>query len=106
MAVGLPAAYDPTIKPVDPMSLLRRPVHQPVKNARGKAVGSVEKKAGEDSESEDEEDEFEVTAGAELLRKEKLLKMESNEGAALRVLSKDSASFDSDEDPGGGGDKT
>lgn len=107
MAVGLPAAYDPTIKPVDPATLLRRSSRQPPKS-RGKAPATPGKKAGDDSESEDEE-EFEVSVGANLLKKQKLLTMESNEGAALRAeTSKSStASLDSDEDPpGGGGAKT
>ncbi|KAI1162305.1 hypothetical protein F5B18DRAFT_673471 [Nemania serpens] len=107
MAVGLPAAYDPTIKPVDPATFLRRSSRQHPKR-RGKAPASLGKTPTEDSES-DEEEEFEVTTGADLLKKQKLLNMESSEGAALRAeLSKSStASLDSDEDPpGGGGAKT
>ncbi|KAI3343655.1 hypothetical protein F4824DRAFT_493909 [Ustulina deusta] len=103
VAVGLPAAYDPTIKPLDPSSLPRRSSRQPPK-ARAKAALSTEKKHGEDSESEEDEEEFEIASGADLLKKEKLLKMESHEGAALRAeTSKSSAgSLDSDEEPGGG----
>lgn len=106
VAVGLPAAYDPTIKPVDPATLLRRSSRQHPKS-RGKAPAPLGAKPGEDSESEEEE--FEVSTGADLLKKQKLLTMESNEGAALRAeLSKSrTASLDSDEDPpGGGGAKT
>ncbi|KAI1367206.1 hypothetical protein F5Y08DRAFT_82480 [Xylaria arbuscula] len=108
VAVGLPAAYDPTIKPLDTSTVIRRPSRQPPKT-RAKNPLSVEKKPGEESESEDDEDGFEVTSGADLLKKQKLLKMESNEGAALRAeTSKDSSgSLDSDEEtPGGGGAKT
>ncbi|GAW24275.1 hypothetical protein ANO14919_138580 [Xylariales sp. No.14919] len=108
VAVGLPATYDPTIKPLDHSTLFRRSSRQ-LPKTRTKAAPSVEKKPGADSESEEDDDEFEVTLGADLLKKEKLLKMESNEGAALRAeMSKSSAgSLDSDEDPpGGGGAKT
>ncbi|KAI1282247.1 hypothetical protein F5Y07DRAFT_234178 [Xylaria sp. FL0933] len=108
VAVGLPAAYDPTIKPLDPSTLLRRSSRQPPK-ARAKAAPSAEKKAGGDSESEEDEEEFEVSSGAELLKKEKLLKMELNEGAALRAETRkgSTGSFDSDEEPpGSGGAKT
>ncbi|KAJ2991726.1 hypothetical protein NUW58_g2417 [Xylaria curta] len=102
VAVGLPAAYDPTIKPLDTTSLLRRPSRQPPKT-RAKAAVFGEKKSAQDSESE-EEDEFEITSGADLLKKEKLHKMESNEGAALRAETSKSStgSLDSDEDPPGG----
>ncbi|KAI0115775.1 hypothetical protein GGR51DRAFT_362880 [Nemania sp. FL0031] len=107
VAVGLPAAYDPTIKPLDTTTVLRRSSRQPPKT-RAKAPSSVTKKSGEESESEEDE-EFEVSSGADLLKKEKLLKMESNEGAALRAETSKSrtGSLDSDEDaPGGGGAKT
>ncbi|KAI1826220.1 hypothetical protein F4861DRAFT_537328 [Xylaria intraflava] len=107
VAVGLPAAYDPTIKPVDPMSLLRKSSRQPPK-IRTNVTATAEKKPGEDSESEDEE-EFEVHPGTDFLKKEKLQKMEKNEGAALRAeTSKGSTgSLDSDEDvPSSGGTKT
>ncbi|KAI1810971.1 hypothetical protein GGS20DRAFT_141911 [Poronia punctata] len=106
VAVGLPATYDPTIKPLDTSTLLRRATRQPVKETVKKVAQPVEKK--EDSGSEDEEEGFEVSAGADLLKKEKLHKMELNEGAALRAeMNKNStASQDSDEDPGGGGAKT
>ncbi|KAI1433419.1 hypothetical protein GGR50DRAFT_705533 [Xylaria sp. CBS 124048] len=107
VAVGLPAAYDPTIKPIDPMSFLRRSSRQPPKS-RAAAVVAAEKKLSEEFESEDEE-EFDVRPGTDFLKKEKLLKMEQNEGLALRAeTSKDSAgSQDSDEDPtSSGGAKT
>ncbi|KAI8626789.1 hypothetical protein F5Y19DRAFT_466106 [Xylariaceae sp. FL1651] len=105
VAVGLPAAYDPTIKPIDPASLLRRPGRPPVRDPSAKVV-STKKKPGEESESEEEEEEFEVTAGADLLKKEILHKMELNEGAALRAEARKSStgSLESEED--GGGAKT
>ena len=108
VAVGLPAAYDPTIKPLDPSTVFRRSSRQPP-TTRAKNPLSVEKKPGEDFESEDDEEEFEVTLGADLVMKQKLHKMELNEGAALRAeTSKDSSgSLDSDEEaPGSGGAKT
>ncbi|KAI0408609.1 hypothetical protein F4802DRAFT_356375 [Xylaria palmicola] len=95
VAVGLPAAYDPTIKPLDTATLLRRSSRQPPRFAATIGMGP-DKKPSQYSESE-EEDEFEVTSGAELLRKQKLQKMESNEGASLR-----GATVDSDEDAPGG----
>lgn len=115
MAVGLPAAYDPTIKPIDPVKVLatRRSASgtrsrdtspaalpKPTKSASKKSVEA------DDSESEDE-DEFEVTSGDQLLKKEILHQMEHNEGAALRheVLSQGSTDSD-DESPGSGGAKT
>lgn len=118
VAVGLPAAYDPTIKPIDPTTLLksygRRAVPEVSKEAlaiMSKGGLPAEKKppGHEDSDS-DSEGEFEVmTAEEELLKKERLHKMEVNEGAALRAESRklSSGSADSDEDPpGGGGAKT
>ncbi|KAI1757408.1 hypothetical protein F4782DRAFT_546592 [Xylaria castorea] len=99
VAVGLPAAYDPTIKPLDASHLPRISGRQPTQT-RAKAR---EQKPSQDSESE-EDDEFDVASGSDLLRKEKLHKMEFNEGAALRAeINKSSTgSQDSDEDPPGG----
>ncbi|KAI0861029.1 hypothetical protein F4860DRAFT_477629 [Xylaria cubensis] len=99
VAVGLPAAYDPTIKPLDTSHLFRKSSRQPAQT-RAK---TTEQKPSQDSESE-EDDEFEVATGADLLKKEKLHRMELNEGAALRAeISKSSTgSQDSDEDPPGG----
>ncbi|KAI1129640.1 hypothetical protein F5Y10DRAFT_149070 [Nemania abortiva] len=107
VAVGLPAAYDPTIKPLDITTIVRKSSRQPPKT-RAKALSSAAKKSGDYSESEEDE-EFEVTSGADLLKKEKLQKMESNEGAALRAETSKgrTGSPDSDEDtPGSGGAKT
>ncbi len=95
MAVGLPAAYDPTIKPIDPASLLKNHGRRSMFNLHGDTPGSPRigrpspmRKAsdGADSESESEA-EFEVAAGEELKR-ERLLKMEESEGAALRAVAR------------------
>ncbi|KAI2471460.1 universal stress protein family [Annulohypoxylon bovei var. microspora] len=117
VAVGLPAAYDPTIKPIDPTSLLKSHTRRSMLDVSKEALAIVdkggvpaEKKSspdGDDSDS-DSEGEFEVTPGEEALR-ERLHKMELNEGAALRAEARklSSGSADSDEDPpGGGGAKT
>ncbi|KAI0393093.1 hypothetical protein F5Y17DRAFT_459203 [Xylariaceae sp. FL0594] len=107
VAVGLPAAYDPTLKPLDTTKLLRKASRLAAMDVQEKATRSAGKKT-EDSDSDEEDEEFEVTSGADLLRKERLHNMELNEGAALRAeMSKSSLeSGDSDEDPGGGGVKT
>ncbi|KAI1334155.1 hypothetical protein F5Y15DRAFT_298014 [Xylariaceae sp. FL0016] len=115
VAVGLPAAYDPTIKPIDPSALLgnsrrqssKTPKEAPVIAAKGGVP--AEKKPDGDTDSESEEEEFEAMPGEELLKKERLHKMESNEGAALKAEMRKSRSdsLNSDEDPpGGGGAKT
>ncbi|KAI1862736.1 uncharacterized protein JN550_010073 [Neoarthrinium moseri] len=121
VANGLPAKYDPTIKPIDPNVLLgrsgsnRRSVHAAGPTAEaialaatGRLPASPEPKDDEGSESEYEE-EFEVSTGEQALKKERLHNMEINEGAALkemRKLSKDSiAEEESDEDGGAKTDK-
>jgi hypothetical protein len=115
VAVGLPAAYDPTIKPIDPNSLLRKSGRSLAsKEGPNEALAAAALKGrlptdkavqGEDSDS-DSEAEFEVTTGQDVLKRERLHKMESNEGAALRSEAR-KLSIDSDEDgPGGGGAKT
>ncbi|KAI5862303.1 universal stress protein family [Durotheca rogersii] len=116
VAVGLPAAYDPTIKPIDPASLLKNSGRKPMSEVSKEVLAVVakgglpaEKKSPDREESEsDSEGEFEVTTGAELLKRERLHKMESNEGAALRAETRKhrSGSADSDEDPLGGAAKT
>ncbi|KAI0376849.1 universal stress protein family [Hypomontagnella monticulosa] len=116
VAVGLPAAYDPTIKPIDPTTLLKNFGRRSVPEVSKEALAIVskgglpaEKKSPdrEDSDS-DSEGEFDATPGEDLL-KERLHKMEVGEGAALRAEGRkmSSGSADSDEDqPGGGGAKT
>ncbi|KXJ94682.1 universal stress protein [Microdochium bolleyi] len=113
VAVGLPAAYDPTIKklPRDsvPGSSQRRSVGELPKEApQILAKGGIpaEKPPGEDTESEDEEEEFEVESGEQLLRKEQLKSMEHNEGAALRRHMSTGSTDSDDETAGAGGAKT
>lgn len=119
VAVGLPAAYDPTIKPIDPATFLKSYKHrQPAEVAEvSKETLAIVKKGGlpaekkspdrEESDS-DSEGEFEATPGDELIRRQRLHNMEVNEGAALRAEGRklSSGSADSDEDPPGGGAKT
>ncbi|KAI0834839.1 universal stress protein family [Hypoxylon sp. FL0890] len=118
VAVGLPAAYDPTIKPIDPNSLLKNYTRRSMLDVIPKETLAIVDKGGlpaektsperEGSDSDSEVD-FEATPGEEAL-KEKLHKMELNEGAALRAAEArklSTGSADSDEDPpGGGGAKT
>ncbi|KAF9877474.1 universal stress protein family [Colletotrichum karsti] len=86
-ALGLPAAFDPTIKPVDLNSFLQPrgySLSQTTSVASGKAPPST---AGDsDDDDDDDEDEFEVIPGDQLIntnQKEKLHKMEVGEAAAL-----------------------
>ena len=83
MAVGLPAAYDPTIKPIDPATLLnrgsaRRPTAATPEAVALAATGRVpadpipgKKTASPDSEGDDSdyEEEFEVSTGEEALKR-------------------------------------
>ena len=107
MVVGLPASYDPTIKPIDPASLLRNSSRRTMADMLGDSStgspGESAKVPNGNSDS-DSEAEFEVTTGEEEL-KERLHKMESNEGAALRAEARkmSAGSVDSDETPPGGG---
>ncbi|KAK7753456.1 hypothetical protein SLS62_004531 [Diatrype stigma] len=114
VAVGLPAAYDPTIKPIDPASLLRNParrsmldliVDEPGPSSR-KARPVPQRKASDPADSGSEsEAEFEVTPGDELLKKERLHNMEMGEGAPLRAEARklSTGSAESDEVPAGDG---
>lgn len=86
-ALGLPAAFDPTIKPIDPNSFLQPrgySLSQATSAASGKAPPST---AGDSDDDEDEdEDEFEVLTGEQIInsnQKEKLHEMEVGEAAAL-----------------------
>ncbi|RYP69376.1 hypothetical protein DL770_008259 [Monosporascus sp. CRB-9-2] len=117
VAVGLPAAYDPTIKPIDPASLLRNSGRRSMvdlasgtsaSSHKGSASSSEQKPPnGADSESESEA-EFEVTAGEEEIKRERLHKMELNEGAALRAEARkmSSGSADSEDSAPGEGAST
>ncbi|TDZ38148.1 Universal stress protein A family protein [Colletotrichum trifolii] len=86
-ALGLPASFDPTIKPVDPKSLLQPrgySLSQTTSAASSKNPGST---AGDsDEDDDDDDDDFEVFTGDQLIspdQKEKLHKMEAGEAAAL-----------------------
>ncbi|TDZ30903.1 Universal stress protein A family protein [Colletotrichum spinosum] len=85
-ALGLPASFDPTIKPVDPKSLLQPrgySLSQTTSAASSKNPGST---AGDSDEDDDDDDDFEVFTGDQLIspdQKEKLHKMEAGEAAAL-----------------------
>ncbi|KAK6822821.1 universal stress protein family domain protein [Apiospora arundinis] len=125
MAVGLPAAFDPTIKPLDVDAILARgggkraatPISDlPLMvNAAAKPEGplrTVNKEAGNnpspesDGDDSEYEEEFEVSTGEEALKKERLHKMESNEGAALKVMQSRKMSTESIDDEDEGGAKT
>ncbi|KAM0273947.1 hypothetical protein ACHAQH_008090 [Verticillium albo-atrum] len=118
--LGLPASFDPTVKPLNTGALLRNrysepsplgsQTHTPPTEAAD-GVGSVPKApappsttAG-DSDSESEDDEFEVMPGAQALdldQQEKLHDMEVGEAAALlkqnRRLSAESGNADDDDE--------
>ncbi|KAK8117613.1 universal stress protein family domain protein [Apiospora kogelbergensis] len=125
VAVGLPAAFDPTIKPLDVNAILARgggrraptPVTEPQSmldlTARPQGpLRPVDKEVGnpspesEGDDSDEYEEEFEVATGEEALKKERLHKMESNEGAALKVMQSRKMSTESIDDEDDGGAKT
>jgi len=103
--LGLPASFDPTVKPIDPSSLLRSHGMKIVVNSNlanaapsapttpvGSAPPSPSGTGPVDSEDEEEEEEgeFEVLSGEQMLamteqKKEKLHAMEKNEAAALKL---------------------
>lgn len=117
IANGLPAKYDPTLKPLDTDALVRhhsiksrKPAMEPP-SAEAVALAATgrlpaEPNAnGDDSESEEEE-EFEISTGEQALKKERLHKMESNEGAVLKEMmqrkpSEESIEEESDDAEGG-----
>ncbi|RYP43960.1 hypothetical protein DL768_009530 [Monosporascus sp. mg162] len=116
VAVGLSAAYDPTIKPIDPASLLRNSGRRSVvdlasgtsaSSHKGNASSEQKPPDGADSESESEA-EFEVTTGEEEIKRKRLHKMELNEGAALRAEARkmSSGSADSEDSAPGEGAST
>ncbi|OHF03706.1 universal stress protein family [Colletotrichum orchidophilum] len=111
-ALGLPAAFDPTIKPVDLNTLLHpRPQSLPSNLSQMSSAGpgrsSAPPSTAGDSEEEDEddEDEFETFSGDQLINSsqmDKLHKMEANEAAALKQrkssLDSSASGVDDDED--------
>lgn len=110
-ALGLPAAFDPTIKPVDLNALLhpRQPSTPPALSqtntaGTGRSSAPPSTVGDSDEEEDDEEDEFEVLSGDQIInssQKDKLHKMEASEAAALRQNRKsslDSSASGADED--------
>ncbi|KAF4774878.1 putative universal stress protein family [Colletotrichum scovillei] len=111
-ALGLPAAFDPTIKPVD-LNALLHPRHQsaPSNLAQTSSAGTGRSSAppsaagDSDEEDDDDEDEFETFSGDQLINSsqmDKLHKMEANEAAALKQrkssLDSSASGVDDDED--------
>ncbi|KAK1660043.1 universal stress protein family [Colletotrichum godetiae] len=113
-ALGLPAAFDPTIKPVD-LNALLHPRHQsaPSNLTQTSSAGAGTDRssappsaAGDsDEEDDDDEDEFETFSGDQLINSsqmDKLHKMEANEAAALKQrkssLDSSASGVDDDED--------
>jgi hypothetical protein len=97
-ALGLPAKFDPTIKPLNHPFLPRtssrasspQPPPSPPENRR--VVNAQASQAGNDSDEEEEEDEegdFEVMSGEQALNEQQKLaqlhKMEVGEAAALKM---------------------
>lgn len=117
IANGLPAKYDPTLKPLDTDSLVRhnntkphKPLPMEPPSAEAVALAATGRLPaepgpnGDDSESEEEE--FEISTGEQALKKELLHKMELNEGAVLKEMmqrkpSDESIAEESDEAEGG-----
>ncbi|KAI5457792.1 hypothetical protein BGZ63DRAFT_416883 [Mariannaea sp. PMI_226] len=95
--LGLPAAFDPTIKPINP-GLLLHP-RSPGPSSISEEVRTVKENASPDTDDEDDDDsaEFEVMTGQQALDKQKLEqlhKMEVGEAAAFKMKVED----DDDED--------
>ncbi|KAF6832206.1 universal stress protein family [Colletotrichum plurivorum] len=86
-ALGLPAAFDPTIKPVDLNSFLQPRGYSLVQTPSTPAGKAPASTAGDSDDDDDDDDEFEVVTGEQALnntnQKEKLHKMEVGEAAAL-----------------------
>lgn len=118
-AIGLPAAFDPTLKPIKERSphgprqsvasvlqSLDLPETEP---GRVVAAPTAAADSGEESgdEEEDDEVEFDVTSGSQILqskKKERLHEMEVGEAAALLKSNPavDETSSDEDDEDGGG----
>ncbi|KAH0437638.1 hypothetical protein CcaCcLH18_03758 [Colletotrichum camelliae] len=87
-ALGLPASFDPTIKPIDPNSFLQPRGYSNLSQTTSAASAKAPPSTAGDSDDDDdeEEDEFEVVSGDQLInsnQKERLHKMEVGEAAAL-----------------------
>ncbi|KAH8720230.1 Universal stress protein A family protein C25B2.10 [Beauveria bassiana] len=110
--LGLPAAFDPTIKPINPNDYLRaRSPAASASRASGEAaspnMGDVSPVSAMNSEDEEEEEdgEFEVVSGTQALNQkqklEQLHKMEVGEAQALRQ----GVDVEEDEDDGSADNK-
>lgn len=97
--LGLPAAFDPTIKPINP-GLLLHP-RSPGPASINEDVRVVKDNVSPESDDEDDDStEFEVMSGQQALDKhklEQLHKMEVGEAAALRRKVEDEDDDDDDE---------
>jgi hypothetical protein len=98
--LGLPAAFDPTIKPINP-GLLLHP-RSPGPSSINEDVRVVKDNASPESDDEDDDDsaEFEVISGQQALDKQKLEqlhKMEVGEAAAFKMKVEDEEDDDDDE---------
>ena len=104
-ALGLPASFDPTIKPIDPGSLLPRRSPGPSSLNQlddapedQRVVKEPSNTTAESDDDDDDDDGFEVMTGQQALDKQKLEqlhKMEVGEAAALKMKIDDE---DDDED--------
>lgn len=125
VANGLPAKYDPTLKPLDTDAILRHaarsrrslamdvlddaPSAEAVALAASGRLPAEPDANGDETESDEDEDEFELTTGEAALKKERLHKMESNEGAMLKEMMQrkpSDESIEEESDEGEGGAKT
>ncbi|KAL6364936.1 hypothetical protein LRP88_00909 [Fusarium phalaenopsidis] len=105
-ALGLPASFDPTIKPINPSQLLNTRTPGPANiNTLDEApedqrVVKDPPTAGAESDDDDDDDgEFEVMSGQQILDKQKLEqlhKMEVGEAAALKMKMEDDDDDDDD----------
>lgn len=111
-ALGLPASFDPTIKPIDPNQILSNRLTAPVQEAEEAPEDQrlIKDPTQPDPESEDDDDdesgEFEVMTGEQALDKHKLAqlhKMEVGEAAAFKMKVEDD---EDDEDDVTGEKKT
>lgn len=107
--LGLPAAFDPTIKPISSSLLRPRSPAPPApprvdSSPRSANLESPAVSAPNSEEEEEEDGEFEVMSGTEALdqqqKAETLHKMEMGEAAALRMTIDDDEEEDEDESAG------
>ncbi len=107
--LGLPAKFDPTIKPINPSDYLRTrsPAPSGSKEPTSPNLGDVSPSSAMNSEDEEEEEdgEFEVVSGTQALNQqqklEQLHKMEVGEAQALRQ----GVDVEEDEDEGSADNK-